>query len=94
LQSPIEKTALLEAFEKITTHVDFYKTFGGNFRRVSQQIGVQYIEAIKSGDVGMMAIASRALRHENIDFKTILLDSLPAMVNAQQALAIGDAPIH
>jgi len=86
LQSPIEKTALIEALEKITTNVDFYKIFGGNFRRVSQQIGVQYIEAIKSGDAGMTAIAARALRDKNIDFKTILLDSLPAMVNAQQAL--------
>jgi len=88
LQSPIEKTALIEALEKITTHLDFYKTFGGNFRRVSQQLGIQFIDALKSGDVGMMAVAARALRHENIDFKTILLDSLPTIVNAQQSLEL------
>ncbi len=86
LQTSIERTALVEALAKISSNVDFYKTFSGGSRKVSREIGIQFIKAIRSKDVGMMAMAAEALRNENIDFKTLLLDSLPVIKEAQQLL--------
>ena len=86
LQTNIERTALVEALAKITNNIDFYKTFSGGSRKVSREIGNQFIKAIRSKDVGMMATAAGALRNENIDFKTLLLDSLTVIKEAQQLL--------
>ncbi len=88
VQTTMEKTGIIEALSKITNDVDFYKIFGGSFTNVSKEIGVQYIQAIKSGDIGMIAIAAGALKNENIDFKTLLLDSLPVMETALKNLPL------
>lgn len=86
LQTSVERSAAIEALTKITTNVDFYKTFAGGSRKVSREIGNQFIKAIRSKDVGMMAVAAGALRNETIDFRTLLLDSLSVIKEAQQLL--------
>ncbi len=91
VQTNIEKTGAIEALSRITNNADFYKMFGGSFTSVSREIGAQYIQAIKSGDIGMIAIAAGALKNENIDFRTILADSLPAMETALKNLSLPES---
>ena len=86
VQTAVEKTAIIEALGKITADLDFYKTFGGNNRGVIREIGAQLLQTMRSGDVGMMAVAAGILRNENIDFKTLLADSLSVIKTAQQKL--------
>ncbi len=91
VQTSIEKTGIIEALSKITNDVDFYKVFGGSFTTVSREIGLQYIQAIKSEDIGMTAIAAGALKNENIDFRTLLLDSLPVLETTLKNLSLPES---
>lgn len=91
LQTVMEKSALVESIGKITTNPDFDKTFGISRRRVAADLGKYLIDVFKGGDVGSMAIAAGLLTNENIDYKTILQDSLPIIVSAQKALKLPDA---
>lgn len=86
LTTVVERTASVEALAKITNNLDFYKFFKGSSNRVSREIGREFIKSIRSQDVGMMAVAAGALRNKNIDFRTLLLDSLPTIKKAQQLL--------
>lgn len=91
VQTATERTGILEALSKITNDADFYKVFGGSFTNVSREIGLQYVQAIKSGDKGMTAIAAGALRNENVDFKTFLLDSLSVMETTLKNLSLPES---
>ena len=88
VQTAIEKTGIIEALAKVTNDADFYKVFGGSFTTVSKEIGLQYIQAIKTGDIGMTAIAAGALKKDNIDFRTLLLDSLPVLETTLNNLSL------
>ena len=91
VQTAVEKTAIIQALATIAQNPDFNKIFGISRNRVSRELGKEFLQAIKSQDVGTMSVAAGALREENIDFKALLQDSLGVIKEAQQQLPLPQA---
>ena len=75
------RTAGIEAIAKIRKSATFRFTFGKDLRKVAGQIDTVLIDAIKSGDAGMVVSAAEAMRDSTSDFKrfipiTVLEDGL------------------
>lgn len=91
LSSAVEKSSLVEGIGKIIEHPDFNKTFGISRRRVRRDLSNFLLDVFRSGDVGSMAVAAGVLDGINDNFKTLLQDSLPIIVAAQQNLKMPEA---
>lgn len=83
----IIRTACIEALQKIVNIDDFRTFFGGSYRRVRQEISDHLVEAIKSGDPGMTAIAADIFRHPTLFFEGTL-DSLTFIQRALEQMEL------
>jgi len=88
LETAVEKSSLVSGIGRIIANPDFDKVFGGSRRRVARDLSGFLLDVFKSGDVGSIAVASGILNGINDRFKTVLQDSLPIIINAQQNLAL------
>lgn len=84
---PVIRTASMEAIAKAVKKGDFRKYYGASYRRVRQEISNFCVEAIKNGDVGMMAIAAEIFREPGLLFRGTL-DSLTFLENAMDRLEL------
>jgi len=91
LLSAVEKSSLVSGVGRIIANPDFDKVFGVSRRRVTRDLSGLLLNVFKSGDVGSMAVASSILNGINDNFKTILQDSLPIIIAAQQNLKLPEA---
>lgn len=87
----VVKTTAVQQLTKIVGSPGFYTTFRGRSGIVRAEIAYFLLDAIKSGDVGMMAEAAVALREPAMDLRAILRDSAIAILAAQQKLKLPDA---
>lgn len=88
LQSAVEKSSLVTGIGRIMTDPDFDRTFGVSRRRVRRDLSKFMLDVFRSGDTGSMAVAAGVVQKANENFKTILLDSLPIIVEAQRKLEL------
>lgn len=72
---PIVRTASVEALKHIAQDANFKKKLGLGARRATREIAAHFMEAIKTGDAAMVAIAAEGLRIPERAFDTVL-DSL------------------
>ena len=91
LQSAVEKSSLVSGVGRIIANPDFDKVFGVSRRRVTRDLSNFLLDVFKSGDVGSMAVASGIVNEINDNFKTVLHDSLPIIITAQQNLKLPEA---
>ncbi len=80
------RTAAVEALANIARMPNFNGFFGGG-NRVRQELSDCFRDAIENGDVGMMAVASEALRDPELGFKATF-DSLVILENALKKLRL------
>jgi cyclophilin family peptidyl-prolyl cis-trans isomerase/HEAT repeat protein len=73
--SPIVKTAMMDALQKISDRPDFRSFFGIGTRRVERELSNYFQEGIRSGDPGLMTPAAVALGNPAHDYMQYI-DSL------------------
>ena len=84
--SPILKTAAMEALVTICDSESFDATFGAAAKNTSIVIGNLILGAMKNGDAGVIAVGAAALRSPARDFKTTLADSIPILEQILQQI--------
>ena len=84
---PVIRTASAEAMANIIRNPKFEQYFGLGRRRVKQDLATYFVNAVKSGDVGMMAVAAEVLAEPALDLKTII-DSTNFLQQAMQELQL------
>ncbi|NBC09133.1 MAG: hypothetical protein GVY26_18230 [Bacteroidetes bacterium] len=87
-ESPIVRTATLEALAAISDQKGFRTFFGAGYRSVRRELLGIYIETMQTGDPGMIAVAAKALRNERLNFSDYVTDVTPL----QDALAQLELP--
>lgn len=70
--SPAVRTASVEAIANIANNPRFAQFFGLGHRRVKKDLGGYFIEAIKSGDPALVAIAAETIGKPGLDFKSVI----------------------
>lgn len=73
-KSQIVKIAALEGLGSILRNPLFFKAFGNGFGRVKGEILGTLINAVSSGDVGQIAVASTILKEPSLIFKEWIRD--------------------
>lgn len=86
-ESPVVRTAGVQALSNIAKRPDFDKYFGLSRRRVKKDLCSYFQEAIQKNDVGMMAVAAGVLRLPNLGFKE-LVDSTTLLTQALNKLQL------
>jgi cyclophilin family peptidyl-prolyl cis-trans isomerase/HEAT repeat protein len=76
-ESPIVRTATLEALAAISDRQSFRTLFGAGYRTVREDLLNIYIETMQTGDPGMIAVAAGALRNERLNFADYVKDLAP-----------------
>ncbi len=66
--SPVVRSAAVEALSAIARRPDFSRHFGENARYVRRDLFEYFLEAIRSGDVGMIAAAAEGLCSPVMDY--------------------------
>lgn len=79
--SPVVRTACMEALKYIVQDKDFKKKLGLGYRRATREIGKHFTDAIQTGDPAMMAIAAEGLRVKEREFEKYV-DSLQVLDQA------------
>jgi len=87
-ESPIVRTATLEALASISDQKGFRTFFGAGYRSVRRELLGIYMETMQTGDPGMIAVAAKALRNERLNFSNYATDITPL----QDALAQLELP--
>lgn len=87
-ESPIVRTATLEALASISGQKGFRTFFGAGYRSVRRELLGIYTETMQTGDPGMIAVAAKALRNERLNFSDYVTDITPL----QDALAQLELP--
>ncbi len=77
---PAIRTATMEALAKVSDMPRFRAFFGAGYRQVRRELQAYFMEAMQSGDPGMIAVAAQALRNESLGYQnyitqTEILDS-------------------
>jgi len=88
LKSAVEKSSLVTGIGRIINNPEFDKVFGASRRRVRKDLSNFMLDVFRSGDAGSMAVAAGVVSKMNVDFKTILQDSLPIIIAAQKKLEL------
>lgn len=102
--SPIVKTASMDALQKISDQPDFRSFFGLGSRRVERELSGYFQEAIRSGDPGLMTPAAIALRNpehpyinylDSLDFldSALLKLQLPSQIETYNELQLTKAAL-
>jgi cyclophilin family peptidyl-prolyl cis-trans isomerase/HEAT repeat protein len=74
--SPVIRTATMEALSRISGRPDFRAFFGAGYRSVRRELLGMYLEAMQTGDPGMIAVAAEALRNENLKFDALMSNTI------------------
>ncbi|MBV6652998.1 MAG: HEAT repeat domain-containing protein, partial [Mameliella sp.] len=69
--APAIRMATIEALAMISGRPDFRGFFGAGYRSVRRELLGMYLEAMQTGDPGMIAVAAEALRNENLKFEAL-----------------------
>lgn len=85
--SPIIRTACIEALANIVSNKNFNATFGSSRRRVKAELGEYFKEALEKGDAAMMAVAANVIRQPKLDFKSVY-DTLTFLQIAKNRLEL------
>ncbi|MFK8105296.1 MAG: peptidylprolyl isomerase [Saprospiraceae bacterium] len=72
-KTPLLKTTSVMALANICRDPNFRKTFGLSHRRIRREMAAYFVEAISTGDIGMVAEASYALSIPEMEFKDYLV---------------------
>jgi len=86
-ESPIIRTATMEALASISDRPDFRGYFRGSYRTVRRELMQYFQEAMQSGDPGMIAVAAKALRNKSLGYDRYI-DSLSLLNNALERLEL------
>ncbi|MCS6928801.1 MAG: peptidylprolyl isomerase [Saprospiraceae bacterium] len=69
---PVVRSSAVEALSTIARRPDFFRHFGDNARLVRRNLLEYFLEAIRSGDVGMMAAAAEGLRSPVLQYRDLV----------------------
>lgn len=89
-ESPVVRTAAVEALAAISNRRDFRGYFGNGYRIVRRDLLAYFTEAIDSGDPGIMAVAAGALRNKRLGYEKYV-DSLTVFKQALEQLELPKA---
>ncbi len=70
--APPVRTATMEALASISSRPDFRSFFGAGYRSVRRELLGMYLETMQTGDPGMIAVAAKALRNDNLNFGSLM----------------------
>lgn len=84
---PIIRTATMEALASISDRKDFRTYFRASYPTVRRALMNYFLEAMESGDPGMIAVAAIALRNERLGYDRYI-DSLGVLENALERLEL------
>lgn len=70
--APAIRTATMEALAMVSGRSDFRAFFGNGYRSVRRELLSMYLEAMQTGDPGMIAVAAEALRNDNLNFSALM----------------------
>lgn len=73
--APPVRTATMEALASISGRPDFRSFFGAGYRSVRRDLLGMYLEAMQTGDPGMIAVAAKALRNDNLNFGALMANT-------------------
>lgn len=90
--NPIVRTASVEALADIARRPDFNQFFGAA-DRIKKELGGFFIEAIQTGDVGMVSVAANVLREPELGFRNVI-DSLDVLEQVAKQLKENRANIE
>lgn len=87
--NPIVRTVSVEALASIARRPDFNQFFGAA-DRIKAELGGFFVEAIQSGDVGMVSAAANVLREPSLGFQHVvdsleILEQVAAQLKDNQA---------
>lgn len=86
---PVLKTTVYECLQQIGDRPDFNRFFGQSTRRVTQELANYFMEGIRSGEAGAIAVAAQALRSEKRDYRPYIeADSINVLTRAQDNLEL------
>jgi cyclophilin family peptidyl-prolyl cis-trans isomerase/HEAT repeat protein len=71
-ESPVVRSAAMEALAAISNRPDFRAFFGEGYRQVRRELLNFYLLAMRSGDPGMIAIAAESLRNKNLNYQAYI----------------------
>ncbi|MCB0571504.1 MAG: peptidylprolyl isomerase [Phaeodactylibacter sp.] len=71
-ESPVIRTATMEALAAISDRTDFRAFFGEGYRQVRRELIYYFMQAMQSGDPAMIAIAAGGLRNERLNYQTYI----------------------
>ncbi len=69
---PVIRTASAEAMANIARYPEFEKAFGLGHRRAKRELAAYFVDAIRSGDIGMMAIAAGVIGDPQLDYRSVI----------------------
>ena len=69
---PIVRTGSAEALAFIANYPHFDRFFGYGKRRVKRDLSSYFVEAIKSGDPALVAIAAEVIGNPELDYKSVI----------------------
>lgn len=84
----VVRTASIEALAGISDDPGFDAFFKSSSRSIQRQLGVFFMQAIRSGDAGSVSIAANALRNPAREYRKNLADSVKVLEKALQKLAM------
>lgn len=86
---PVIQTAVYECLQQIGDQADFDRFFGQSSRRVTQELASYFMEGIRSGEAGAVAVAALALRSEDRDYRPFIeADSISVLTAVQENLEL------
>lgn len=71
-ESPVVRTATMEALAAISNRPDFRTFFGEGYRQVRRELIYYFMQAMQSGDPAMIAIAATGLHNERLNYQTYI----------------------
>ncbi|MEQ8703187.1 MAG: peptidylprolyl isomerase [Phaeodactylibacter sp.] len=70
--APAIRTATMEALAMVSSRKDFRSFFGLGYRNVRRELLGMYLDAMQTGDPGMIAVSAEALRNDNLNFDALI----------------------
>lgn len=85
----VVRTAVYESLQQIGDRPDFDRFFGQSTRRVSQELANYFMEGVRSGEPGAVAVSAIALRSESRDYRPYIeADSISMLSNVLESLEL------
>jgi cyclophilin family peptidyl-prolyl cis-trans isomerase/HEAT repeat protein len=85
--NPIVRTAAFECLQGIGDWEGFEQFFGLSTRRVTNELADYFMEGIRSGEPGAIAVSAQALRSTERDYRPYV-DSISVLTNALEQLEL------